>query len=645
MLEKMPQRNSSSIRNAAAPRRSPRFFHAEDPLDNTKLHKLKSKKVQVSRTPISSIEKSQSDSQPSPTVNVTTKSFSGSEIAAPSLRGSKKLKGSIDRVEGFRCLRRSPRFNSSGNIHADVKKRGGDDSSQSHPLGQSFLTDLTGKEVTLDVNQKGNFDETEKEYPGQMGFTKVVGKSEVGIDCSKRSAKKGRGVRRESGSVTFAVKTPEGGREKKTVDTSRVNKEIGVKKERFEGFPRRSARLSSVNVLEEANKKGNDKKAGPEVQSVFTDPPAKEVTLEVNQKQNTQKEETKFLRNIVGKPEVGIDSSVVLTRKEGERRNGNSVTSPAVTSLEDGGKKIRDANRVKEESGVDRKRKHQESCDLQGWTKDQEVALQKAYFAAKPSPHFWKKVSKLVPGKTAQDCFDKVHSDLVTPPQPPPRSRTSRNSSSPMGHFSLSGSKLLGPTELSVKRRRNSKQKRYRAQKTVRHLLQKHYLMDQGCEADMFSILETTTSSCQDLQQDVVSTPECIQKSSGFLEKCHSRSSSAHKKSLSRLSSLCQTALVSPPVLKQVKNSFLHEKYIDQLHCREVRRMAASTSAAKCIGPESDRKDCHVQKVDMLKAARSALSSDARDVIKQFQHLQAHDFSNYDDFDEDENEEDNEDDD
>ncbi|XP_010261205.1 PREDICTED: uncharacterized protein LOC104600080 [Nelumbo nucifera] len=640
MPQKMPQRNSSSSRNAAAPRRSPRFFHTKDPPDNTKLHKLKSKKDQVFRTPIS-VEKPQSDSHPSSIGNVTSKSSGGSEIAAPSLRGSKKLKGSVDGVEGSRCLRRSPRFTSSVNIHADVKKRGGDDNS--HPLVQSVLTDFPGKEVTLDVKQKVNFDKVETESSGPMGFTKVVGKSEVGIDCSKLSAKKGKGV---SSSVTFAVKTPEGGREKKTVDTNRVNKEIGVnKKERFEGFPRRSARFSSVNVLEDANKKGSYKKAGL-VQSVFTDPPAKEVTLEVNQKQNTQKEETKFRRSIVGKPEVGIDSSVVFTWKEGKRRNGSSVTSPAMTSLEDGGKNIRDANRVTEESRADRKRKHQESCGLQGWTKDQEVALQKAYFAAKPSPHFWKKVSKLVPGKTAQECFDKVHSDLVTPPQPPPRSRTSRNSSSPMGHFSLSGSKLLEPTELSVKRRRNSKQKRYHAQKTVRHLLQKHYLMDQGCEADLFSVLETTMgSSCQALERDVVSTPECIQKSSGFLQKCRSRSSSAHKKSLPRLRSSCETALVSPPVLKQVKNLFLHEKYIDQLHCREVRRMAASTSAAKCIGPESDRKDCHVQKVDMLKAARNALSSDARDVIKQFQHLQAHDLSNYDDFDEDENGEDNEDDD
>ena len=33
---------------------------------------------------------------------------------------------------------------------------------------------------------------------------------------------------------------------------------------------------------------------------------------------------------------------------------------------------------------------------VHGWTKEQELALQRAYLVAKPTPHFWKKVSKLV---------------------------------------------------------------------------------------------------------------------------------------------------------------------------------------------------------------------------------------------------------
>lgn len=36
-------------------------------------------------------------------------------------------------------------------------------------------------------------------------------------------------------------------------------------------------------------------------------------------------------------------------------------------------------------------------CGPDDWTKEQDMALRKAYFSARPSPHFWKRVSKMVP--------------------------------------------------------------------------------------------------------------------------------------------------------------------------------------------------------------------------------------------------------
>ena len=36
-------------------------------------------------------------------------------------------------------------------------------------------------------------------------------------------------------------------------------------------------------------------------------------------------------------------------------------------------------------------------CGSDDWTKEQDMALRKAYFSARPSPHFWKRVSKMVP--------------------------------------------------------------------------------------------------------------------------------------------------------------------------------------------------------------------------------------------------------
>lgn len=37
-----------------------------------------------------------------------------------------------------------------------------------------------------------------------------------------------------------------------------------------------------------------------------------------------------------------------------------------------------------------------EAPSLDGWTGEEEIALRNAFFLARPSPHFWKKVSKMV---------------------------------------------------------------------------------------------------------------------------------------------------------------------------------------------------------------------------------------------------------
>lgn len=238
-----------------------------------------------------------------------------------------------------------------------------------------------------------------------------------------------------------------------------------------------------------------------------------------------------------------------------------------------------------------------------------------------------------VPGKSAQECFDKVHSDNLTPLQPQPRLRTKKSESSPIHNFSLSESKLLKPM---VKRLSCNKQKARPGRKIFRHLIQKHYFVDQDYEADLFSVLEPNMDpSTQAIQPGVIlSTPMQSSGKQGFLKKCRERPSS-HKKPLSRLSGSSLTTLASPPVLKQVKNRVLHDKYIDQLHCREVKRKAASERARKFFIVKEDRKDIPVQNIDVVRAAKNALASDARDVISQYQHLQANVMSNSDSNDDD----------
>lgn len=280
--------------------------------------------------------------------------------------------------------------------------------------------------------------------------------------------------------------------------------------------------------------------------------------------------------------------------------------------------------KIGEKKRVGGKRKRTEGKEGQGWSKDQEMALQRAYIAAKPTPHFWKKVARLVPGKSAQDCFDKVHSDHLTPPQPQPRSRARTNSSS----LSLSASDLLNSSGPKTKKPNHGKQKSRLGQKKVRKLLQNQYQVDPNYEADLFSVLEPTFSPSTQMF-----TPVQNKEKAGLLKRCLQRSSSVHKMPVSRNSSSCGATLVSPPVLKQVKNKVLHEKYIDQLHCREAKRKAASVRAAKSVKGKEDKKETSCQKIDAIKAAKNALFFGANDAISQFQQLQANVMSSFSDVD------------
>lgn len=267
--------------------------------------------------------------------------------------------------------------------------------------------------------------------------------------------------------------------------------------------------------------------------------------------------------------------------------------------------------------------------DDEGWTEDQKLALQSAYFAAKPSPHFWKKVAKLVPGKSAQECFDRVNSDHLTPTHPQPRSRLNRTYPTILLNKSLSIDELLNnPIELNA-RKAHGKQKMHLARKTARQLLQKQYNVNRENDADFFPILEPTSLEPGKL----IPIPDHAFEKSEILENCSEKHSSGKKKHFSEPTELCGEALVSPPVLKQVKNMALHEKYIDLLHCREAKRKAESSRAGNCFPGKADAQEKFVQKVDVIKVAKTALVCDARDAINQFQNLQANALSNSCDFD------------
>ena len=140
-----------------------------------------------------------------------------------------------------------------------------------------------------------------------------------------------------------------------------------------------------------------------------------------------------------------------------------------------------------------------------------------------------------MPGRSAEDCFNRIYSDLSTPTPIGPRPRTSKTAYSPIGNFTLSDPKLPNILEPTVGRRKTAKQKSLVAQKTVKHLLQKHCRIDQAQEADHFSVFESSPSALQlNLSfEDSHGTPDSY-TNSGSLGKC-SGSSSARKKPFSRL--------------------------------------------------------------------------------------------------------------
>lgn len=184
-------------------------------------------------------------------------------------------------------------------------------------------------------------------------------------------------------------------------------------------------------------------------------------------------------------------------------------------------------------------------------------------------------VDLLVPGKSVEECFDRIRSDHLTPPQPRTRSRAKIKDPSPL---SFSASKLISPAATKSKRL-GFRRRTLQAQKTVRQILQKQQKEDQDYNVDLFAFLEPTISP--DLLQEggaFVSPPPS--KASPSLTGCRQISSSFQRKHASRLDRLQKAAFTSLPVLRQIKNKALHEKYIDQLHCRDAKRKAEALRSA-----------------------------------------------------------------
>ncbi|KAK3132579.1 hypothetical protein QOZ80_6AG0524750 [Eleusine coracana subsp. coracana] len=310
------------------------------------------------------------------------------------------------------------------------------------------------------------------------------------------------------------------------------------------------------------------------------------------------------------------------TRKLTGKKSGNDVLF--VVEPNTGDMKLMNVKDNNEEPSGIEKEGNEPFCGQDDWTDEQDIALRQAYFSARPSPHFWKRVSRMVPGRSAEECFNRIHADLSTPTPIAPRPRRCKAKFSPLGNFSLSDPELPNLLEPTVGKQRTSKQKNLASQKTVRHLLQKHCLVDQAQAADHFSLFESSPSALQlNISfEDSPGTPlSCM--NSGSMHKS-SASSSARKKPFSRFKTKKDEP--SPAVLKPVKNAVLHEKYIDQLIRREgtkrPRKRATGSKAADNMKAHSE------QQAGDLKAAKNALISEATEFVGHFKKLQANSLAN-----------------
>lgn len=372
---------------------------------------------------------------------------------------------------------------------------------------------------------------------------------------------------------------------------------------------RRSSRILERGAEPSSN--NNNEEMEPGYSAILERPraamnsPLSSQSLKAQKKTKKKKRNTVIIKNAVS--ESDSEKEVIEIADEGECSN------PASSHLGNGGS----MNKTRVNKGVPLLG----GTSCKGWTKDQEIALHNAYYTIKPVPNFWKEIAKLVPGKSSKECFNRFYSAYPTPPVTQPRSRMNRkNCESPIRSFANDLNTLLKSAGSSGGRSGSSRQKVLHARKTVRQILRQHKKADKGYEADLFSAIENVDPSVQSFLLPTATpvTPDGDHQAGG-----HSTSdqtlSCCRPKSLSRFSAdshrQLQKKLLSPEVLKQIKNPALHDKYIDLLHSREVARKKAWAQNTKFQSNNVQT----LPQTDAVCAAKAAVVAEAQQVLRQSQ--------------------------
>ncbi|CAM6097422.1 unnamed protein product [Calypogeia fissa] len=211
------------------------------------------------------------------------------------------------------------------------------------------------------------------------------------------------------------------------------------------------------------------------------------------------------------------------------------------------------------------------------WTEEQEIALHKAYATIKPSANFWHLISKQVPGRSAEECFDKLYSEHPTPPRIPHR-KCLKEVNCPASLPRPTKTKITGSRRL------------VEAHRTVRNILRRQQIDDEDYKADAFAALEppdvvhsvSAVSNEIDLKFCFNRTlPGSTEDSTTHCRELNKENRKPKRVGPSREFGIGQSQVSSPEILKEVKDPLMLDKYIDHLHQRRSRRTGIKSTQKK----------------------------------------------------------------
>ncbi|CAM6083663.1 unnamed protein product [Calypogeia fissa] len=213
------------------------------------------------------------------------------------------------------------------------------------------------------------------------------------------------------------------------------------------------------------------------------------------------------------------------------------------------------------------------SVDDDLWTEEQELILHKAYATIKPSAKFWHFISKQVPGRSAEVCFDKFYSE-----HPTPQRKCLKEVYCPAS--------LPRPTKTKV----TGSRRLVEAHRTVRNILRRQQIDDEDYKADAFAALEppdvvhsvSAVSNETDLKLCLNrSLPGSMENSTTHCPGLNKENRKLKRVGPSREFGIGQSQVSSPEILKEVKDPLMLDKYIDHLHQRRSRRTGIKSAHKK----------------------------------------------------------------